>query len=192
MIEAKDKEQAVFHLHRIYDLQPVKHESLRPPAEVETLRTNGRKSSKKKKVKTEDGEEAADEEGLENPEINEHDETVVNVEGAEVMPPAEGEPPVKKPRKSPAKPRAKKAAANGDEASEAPAGEVKEKKPRAPRKPRAKKTEVKVEAADIDPQAVANAVAAEPLEAQDVESMKLKNVQETIIDSVNAEQRVQQ
>ena len=191
MIEAKDKEQAVFHLHRIYDLQPVKHESLRPPAEVETLRTNGRKSSKKKKVKTEDGEEAADEEGLENPEINEHDETVVNVEGAEVMPPAEGEPPVKKSRKAPAKPRTKKAAAEG-EAGQELAGEAKEKKPRAPRKPRAKKTEVKVEAADIDPQEVANAVAAEPLEAQDVESMKLKNVQETIIDSVNAEQRVQQ
>ena len=175
MIEAKDKEQAVFHLHRIYDLQPVKHESLRPPAEVETLRTNGRKSSKKKKVKTEDGEEAADEEGLENPEINEHDETVVNVEGAEVMPPAEGEPPVNKPRKAPGLD---------------PAGGVKEKKPRAPRKPPAKKTDVKVEAADIDPQAVANAVAAEPVEAQDVESMKLKNVQENIVDLVKAEQAV--
>ncbi|PSR73228.1 hypothetical protein PHLCEN_2v10888 [Hermanssonia centrifuga] len=30
MIEAKDKEQAVFHLYRIYDLHPVKHENLRP------------------------------------------------------------------------------------------------------------------------------------------------------------------
>ncbi|KAH9903260.1 UV-endonuclease UvdE-domain-containing protein [Cubamyces lactineus] len=30
MIEAKDKEQAVFHLYRIYDLHPVIHENLRP------------------------------------------------------------------------------------------------------------------------------------------------------------------
>ncbi|KAI0943504.1 hypothetical protein AcW1_002653 [Taiwanofungus camphoratus] len=30
MIEAKDKEQAVFHLYRIYDLEPVIHENLRP------------------------------------------------------------------------------------------------------------------------------------------------------------------
>ncbi|KIP10813.1 hypothetical protein PHLGIDRAFT_100657 [Phlebiopsis gigantea 11061_1 CR5-6] len=30
MIEAKDKEQAVFQLYRIYSLQPVKHENLRP------------------------------------------------------------------------------------------------------------------------------------------------------------------
>ncbi|CAL1710108.1 unnamed protein product [Somion occarium] len=30
MIEAKDKEQAVFHLYRIYDLHPVVHENLRP------------------------------------------------------------------------------------------------------------------------------------------------------------------
>ncbi|KAI0819907.1 UV-endonuclease UvdE-domain-containing protein [Trametes gibbosa] len=30
MIEAKDKEQAVFHLYRVYNLHPVKHENLRP------------------------------------------------------------------------------------------------------------------------------------------------------------------
>ncbi|KAI0752598.1 UV-endonuclease UvdE-domain-containing protein [Daedaleopsis nitida] len=30
MIEAKDKEQAVFHLYRIYNLHPVVHENLRP------------------------------------------------------------------------------------------------------------------------------------------------------------------
>jgi hypothetical protein len=46
MIEAKDKEQAVFHLYRIYDLAPVIHANLRPPAEVETKETKGRKSHK--------------------------------------------------------------------------------------------------------------------------------------------------
>jgi hypothetical protein len=65
MIEAKDKEQAVLHLHRMYDLHPVIYgalsspfthspvslittltESLRPPAEVETTQTKGRKSHK--------------------------------------------------------------------------------------------------------------------------------------------------
>lgn len=46
MIEAKDKEQAVLHLYRIYDLQPVNQASLRPPAEVESLQTKGRKSHK--------------------------------------------------------------------------------------------------------------------------------------------------
>ncbi|GAA5948697.1 hypothetical protein JCM21900_005264 [Sporobolomyces salmonicolor] len=57
MIEAKDKEQAVFHLHRIYSLQPVLHESLRPPAEVETKQTAGRKSSKKKAPKAQGGDD---------------------------------------------------------------------------------------------------------------------------------------
>jgi UV DNA damage endonuclease len=74
MIEAKDKEQAVFHLYRIYDLAPTIHgkllplsphspadreltpprmptESLRPPAEEETLQTAGRKSNKAKSPK---------------------------------------------------------------------------------------------------------------------------------------------
>ncbi|KWU41104.1 UV-endonuclease UvdE, partial [Rhodotorula sp. JG-1b] len=51
MIEAKDKEQAVFHLYRIYDLAPTIHESLRPPAEEETLQTAGRKSNKPKSPK---------------------------------------------------------------------------------------------------------------------------------------------
>lgn len=64
MIEAKDKEQAVLHLYRMYDLQPVKHgtssvhhcqclpgltaraESLRPPATKQTTETKGRKSNK--------------------------------------------------------------------------------------------------------------------------------------------------
>ncbi|KAI6040243.1 UV-endonuclease UvdE-domain-containing protein [Pisolithus marmoratus] len=31
MIEAKDKEQAVLHLYRIYGLHPVNHDSIRPP-----------------------------------------------------------------------------------------------------------------------------------------------------------------
>ncbi|KAG6869110.1 hypothetical protein C0993_001675 [Termitomyces sp. T159_Od127] len=47
MIEAKDKEQAVLHLYRIYRLYPVNHSSLRPPAENQTKETKGRKSSRK-------------------------------------------------------------------------------------------------------------------------------------------------
>ncbi|GAA6052523.1 hypothetical protein JCM3770_003808 [Rhodotorula araucariae] len=49
MIEAKDKEQAVFHLYRVYNLAPTVHEDLRPPAEFETKQTAGRKSHKPKK-----------------------------------------------------------------------------------------------------------------------------------------------
>ena len=67
MIEAKDKEQAVFHLFRIYNLQPTIYgavfffffmddwttlirftDSLRPPVLQETTQTAGRKSSKRK------------------------------------------------------------------------------------------------------------------------------------------------
>ncbi|KIY50147.1 UV-endonuclease UvdE, partial [Fistulina hepatica ATCC 64428] len=51
MIEAKDKEQAVLHLYRIYELQTVKHESLRPPTENPSMRTNGRKSNKRARAK---------------------------------------------------------------------------------------------------------------------------------------------
>ncbi|KAG6375502.1 UV-endonuclease UvdE [Boletus reticuloceps] len=47
MIEAKDKEQAVLHLYRIYDLCPVIHASLRPPVTHETKETKGRKSARK-------------------------------------------------------------------------------------------------------------------------------------------------
>ncbi|KAF8557640.1 UV-endonuclease UvdE [Imleria badia] len=47
MIEAKDKEQAVLHLYRIYDLYPVIDASLRPPAMQETKETKGRKSVRK-------------------------------------------------------------------------------------------------------------------------------------------------
>lgn len=44
MIEAKDKEQAVLELYRIYGLRPVNHDSLRPPAKDIGVKTSGRKS----------------------------------------------------------------------------------------------------------------------------------------------------
>ncbi|KAF9529262.1 UV-endonuclease UvdE-domain-containing protein [Crepidotus variabilis] len=47
-IGAKDKEQAVLYLHRMYDLQPVVHASLRPANPNPSMRTNGRKASPKK------------------------------------------------------------------------------------------------------------------------------------------------
>lgn len=47
MIEAKDKEQAVLELYRIYGLQEVIHENLRPPADDISLKTKARKSSGK-------------------------------------------------------------------------------------------------------------------------------------------------
>lgn len=47
MIEAKDKEQAVLHLYRLYNLQPVIYASLRPPADIQTKETKGRKSHRK-------------------------------------------------------------------------------------------------------------------------------------------------
>ncbi|GAA5982412.1 hypothetical protein JCM11641_006975 [Rhodosporidiobolus odoratus] len=68
MIEAKDKEQAVFHLYRIYNLHPTIHDDLRPPALAETKQTartaNKKKTPKKEKkgdakkkgVKTEEDE----------------------------------------------------------------------------------------------------------------------------------------
>ena len=48
MIEAKDKEQAVFELYRIYGLRDVIWENLRPetPLDKQTKQTNGRKSNK--------------------------------------------------------------------------------------------------------------------------------------------------
>ncbi|KAK2464194.1 hypothetical protein APHAL10511_003651 [Amanita phalloides] len=51
MIEAKDKEQAVLHLYRIYGLYPVVHASLRPPDMNSKKETKGRKSSKRVRVK---------------------------------------------------------------------------------------------------------------------------------------------
>ncbi len=44
MIEAKDKEQAVFELYRIYGLKDVIWENLRPPNENQEMRTKGRKA----------------------------------------------------------------------------------------------------------------------------------------------------
>jgi hypothetical protein len=58
MIEAKDKEQAVLELYKLYDLQPVNEESYIPSKGIETTQTKGRKSNKKaaadKKLKEED------------------------------------------------------------------------------------------------------------------------------------------
>ena len=149
MIEAKDKEQAVFHLYRIYNYRPTIHLSLRPPAEVETLRTAGRKSSKKKKVKAEEGDEEA--EGLEDPEaeqvVGENGEMVnkpdpakelVNMDGAEVSVPRDAiDKPAKKAR-TPRKPKAKKEdVPQGEEGKAATPA----KKTPAKRKPKAKKGE---------------------------------------------------
>ncbi|KAF5381134.1 hypothetical protein D9757_009415 [Collybiopsis confluens] len=65
MIEAKDKEQAVLQLYRVYGLEEVKHESLRPPNLNQSKETKGRKSNKKgKKGKGGEEEEGdAEEEG---------------------------------------------------------------------------------------------------------------------------------
>ncbi|KAF9227195.1 UV-endonuclease UvdE [Gyrodon lividus] len=57
MIEAKDKEQAVLHLHRIYNLYPVIHASLRPAVEKETTETKGRKSARKMRPQKTEGED---------------------------------------------------------------------------------------------------------------------------------------
>ncbi|KAK7060460.1 hypothetical protein VNI00_001225 [Paramarasmius palmivorus] len=80
MIEAKDKEQAVLELYRMYGLEEVKHgtvtslyvkmhdltilptESLRPPAEHQTKETKGRKSNKKKKIARDSEEDGVDDE----------------------------------------------------------------------------------------------------------------------------------
>lgn len=51
MLECKDKEQAVFHIYRLYNLHSVDSRVLRPPALEETLHTNGRKSNKRAKAK---------------------------------------------------------------------------------------------------------------------------------------------
>lgn len=71
MIEAKDKEQAVLELHRIYDIRPVKQESLRAPAKDIGVKTSGRKSKlggerlpragKKSKAAPEDGDDEVEE-----------------------------------------------------------------------------------------------------------------------------------
>ncbi|KAF9781404.1 UV-endonuclease UvdE-domain-containing protein [Thelephora terrestris] len=47
MIEAKDKEQAVLHLYRIYQLEEVAHENLRPEKSQETQKLGGKRKSYK-------------------------------------------------------------------------------------------------------------------------------------------------
>jgi len=44
MLECKDKEQGVLEMYRIYNLYPVIHDNLRPPADDLTTSTGGRKS----------------------------------------------------------------------------------------------------------------------------------------------------
>nr|ODN80256.1 UV damage endonuclease UvdE [Cryptococcus depauperatus CBS 7841] len=51
MIEAKDKEQAVFELYRIYGLEDVIHDNLRPADPNPGMHTKGRKSNLKRKTK---------------------------------------------------------------------------------------------------------------------------------------------
>lgn len=72
MLECKDKEQACFYLYRLYNLQDVNPRVLRPPAEVETMHTQGRKGNKRAKAAREaaaalaEGEEGLDEEGTQS------------------------------------------------------------------------------------------------------------------------------
>lgn len=184
MIEAKDKEQAVFQLHRIYDLQPTIHENLRPPVEVESLRTQGRKSSKKKKVKTEDA--AEEEEGEEGATIEgeDPDEAMIDMDGAEVLPPPEPVNTIastksKTTKKTPAKPKNAKVPQTPGEGDNAdteatPAPPKQKKKAPAPRKVKNIENEegmpMQVDANANE--AVIEQVLAEPAEAQPVEDMK--------------------
>lgn len=70
MIEAKDKEQAVFHLYRLFDLETVDDSAWIPQTGIETKQTSGRKSNKaaRKKKAAEDAlkEELKDENGDED------------------------------------------------------------------------------------------------------------------------------
>lgn len=51
MIEAKDKEQAVFQLYRMYDLTPVIWENLRPE-QVDLASSKGRKGERRNTART--------------------------------------------------------------------------------------------------------------------------------------------
>ena len=161
MIEAKDKEQAVMELHRIYELQPTVHENLRPPVDVETLRTQGRKSSKKKKVKAADSDEAEEMDDVDPEEV------LVDIDGAEVLPPVElnvGQL-IKAPAKTKAKAKAKaQATKNGEATTPTPTPVKKDMKIKTPRKSRAKK--VKTEEGN---ESIKDQVKAEPFEAQPIE-----------------------
>ena len=119
-------------------------ESLRPPAEVETLHTNGRKSNKKKKAKAEDDED----EGLENPEVDEDGNPITPApKKRKRATPAkkkaetgeEGEEDVKPKRKTPVKTKAAKNEEDIDEEME----EVKPKRKTPAKKTPAKKTPAK-------------------------------------------------
>ncbi|GAA5936287.1 uncharacterized protein JCM15063_002770 [Sporobolomyces koalae] len=166
MIEAKDKEQAVFHLYRRYGLHPVFHDSLRPPALEETTQTAGRKSSKKKTpkkgVKDEDDDPANGTDGtIPSSPVNGNDLEELKKEdgmlehGVAPLPEgrnAEGQaldPPVDTavattPKKKAATPRKRKAKAEaGAETLIGESGDTAEdvkpvKKPRKARAPKAK------------------------------------------------------
>lgn len=188
MIEAKDKEQAVFDLHRIYDLQPTIHENLRPPVEVESLRTAGRKSSKKKKAKAEEqSNEEEDEDGMGMAlEGEEQDEAMIDMDGAEVLPPPE--PTTSRAKKTPAKRASTKKKANDEtngvpktpgpgETADTEASPVKPKR-KAPSTASRKKVKTVQNEEGMPMQVDANAsekvieqVLAEPAEAQAVEDM---------------------
>jgi UV DNA damage endonuclease len=193
MIEAKDKEQAVLELHRIYDLQPVHHDSLRPPAEVETLHTQGRKSNKKKAKAKAAAAAAAEGEGDEDGEGIEEgvdpDEAMLDVDGAEVAPPVEGTNAKK--AKTPAKRgRAKKEStavkAENGEVGEQPNSAA--KKAATPRKSRAKKAApAAATKTEEEEKTLEEEVRAEPPEAEPIEDMKMKEVPEPIVDSVPCE-----
>lgn len=186
MIEAKDKEQAVFDLHRIYDLQPTVHENLRPPVEVESLRTQGRKSSKKKKVKAEDDEDG----GELDVEGEEQDEGMIDMDGAEVLPPPE--PTTKRAKKTPAK-KAPAKKANGEngaipktpgpgETADTEASPVKPKRKASARKVKTVENEEGMPMqvnADASEKTIEQ-VLAEPAEAQAVEDMKAEEVRDAV------------
>ncbi|KAG8851967.1 hypothetical protein FRB96_008982 [Tulasnella sp. 330] len=76
MIEAKDKEQAVFELRRIYGLDEVIWENLRPPNKDQTLATGGRKSTKTRKKNVGNDEPGGEDVVLEG-EGKEGDETAI-------------------------------------------------------------------------------------------------------------------
>ena len=178
----------MFHLHRLYDYAPTIYKSLRPPAEVESLRTNGRKSHKKKK--------GAEDEGDEDPEAEPHEHVtgedgetcckpdpaneLVDINGAEVAAPRD---PIDKPGKkarTQRKPRAKKGTADADDYAAAAAGEDGKKTPA--RKPRASK---KAQADDATKkEEVEKQVRAEPAEAQNIEDMKMEEVNEPIVEAL--------
>ncbi|KLO08210.1 UV-endonuclease UvdE [Schizopora paradoxa] len=109
MLECKDKEQAVLYIYRLYNLKDVDHKVLRPPVEVESLRTGGRKSSKRKKVKAGDDEEGE----LQVDEDGDGD----GVE-TETTPKSKSKPKPRRPRKSSTKVDADVEAEIGREAEE--------------------------------------------------------------------------